>query len=67
MEQSIQELQKIGLNHVTTDKIKAVCAKNQMGNSPVPLNSEETKAITHQAERHLKMYDELFDTAGVGY
>ena len=67
VEQSIQELQKIGLNHVTTDKIKAVCAKNQMGNSPVPLNSEETKAITHQAERHLKMYDELFDTAGVGY
>lgn len=66
VEQSIQELQRIGPDHVTTDKIKVLCAKNRIQEIAPPQISEETKAITHQAQRHLKMYDELFDTAAIG-
>ncbi|RYM02832.1 IS21 family transposase [Sporolactobacillus sp. THM7-7] len=66
IEQSIQELRQMGPNHVTTDKIKAVCAKNRMPKDVPPLTSEETQSIASQAERHLRLYDELFNTTKVG-
>lgn len=66
IEQSIQELRQMGPKHVTTDKIKAICAKNRMPKDAPPLTSEETQTITNQAERHLRLYDELFNTKRVG-
>lgn len=66
IEQSIEELRKIHPSHVTTDKIKILCAKNRMKASTSIFESKETKDITDQAKAHLKMYDELFKTEEVG-
>lgn len=66
VEQSIQELRRMGSTHVTTDKIKVICAKNRLPKAIPPLTSEETQTIMGQAERHLKLYDDLFHTTRVG-
>lgn len=68
IEQSIQELRQMGPEHVTTEKIKVICERNRERlNHSVPLPpTEEGKSIEYQAMRHLKMYDNLFDTTKVG-
>lgn len=66
VEKSIKELRKINPSHVTTDKIKVLCAKNQNKTPPASPVSRESKEITEQAKAHLKMYDELFKTETVG-
>lgn len=66
IERSIKELCRIHPSHVTTDKIKILCAKNRNTVvSSVP-KSKETNDITEHAKANLKMYDELFDTESVG-
>jgi predicted transcriptional regulator len=66
IERSINELRKINPAHVTTDKIKILCAIN---NTKIPSSvpvSKESKDIAEHAKAHLKMYDELFQTETVG-
>ena len=66
IERSIEELRKINPSHVTTDKIKILCAKS-MDSSPTSVTvSKEAKDIADQAKAHLKMYDELFQTETLG-
>ncbi|MFB9989313.1 IS21 family transposase, partial [Bacillus benzoevorans] len=66
IERSIKELCRIHPSHVTTDKIKILCAKNKnTAVSSVP-KSKETNDITEHAKANLKMYDELFQTESVG-
>lgn len=66
IERSIEELRKIHASHVTTDKIKVLCAKNKNKVlSSVP-KSKETKDITDYAKTNLKLYDELFQTEAIG-
>lgn len=65
IERSITELSKIHPNHVTTDKIKILCAKyRETPTIPVPV-SQDTKEIADYARHHLKMYDELFQTHSI--
>lgn len=64
---SIEELQRIHPSHVTTDKIKAVCAKKREPAALALETEQETKDITERAKEHLKMYDELFQTQRVGH
>lgn len=66
VEKSIKELRKINPSHVTTNKIKVLCAKNQNGTPQISTVSNESKEITDQAKAHLKKYDELFKTETVG-
>lgn len=66
VEQSIQTLCRINPSHVTTDKIKILCARNQVQKWVISSGSEETRAISEQAKIHLKLYDELFHTETVG-
>ncbi len=66
IERSIKELRKINPSHVTTDKIKILCAKNKNKVLPTVQNSKESKDITEHAKANLKLYDELFQTDGVG-
>jgi len=66
IEQSIQELQRIHPNQVTTDKIKVLCSKRRETISLTVSLSQETRDITEKAIQHLKMYDELFETQALG-
>lgn len=66
IEQSINELRKINPSHVTTDKIKVLCAKKQNIMPPSQSDSKESKEITDHARENLKMYDTLFNTQEVG-
>ncbi|MGF9715175.1 IS21 family transposase [Paenibacillus cisolokensis] len=63
IEQAIQELEWIHPAHVTTDKIKVLCAKNR-DLAPVvrTTHSETGQEIAERSVEHLRMYDELFDT-----
>ncbi|MCL0081398.1 IS21 family transposase [Peptococcaceae bacterium] len=68
VEKSIQELSQIHPKHISTDKIKILCAKKI--ETPSILDalvniSEETQEITDQALRHLKLYDKLLQETGV--
>lgn len=63
VEQSIEELRQIHPSHVTTDKIKVLCAKRQESKlAMVGPRSPETQEISDLATAHLRMYDELFAT-----
>ncbi|WCK53272.1 IS21 family transposase [Aneurinibacillus sp. Ricciae_BoGa-3] len=66
IEQSITKLKKINASHVTTDKIKILCAKNREIKPLDSALSKETKDISEQSKAHLKMYDALFKTEEVG-
>ncbi|WP_456278796.1 IS21 family transposase [Bacillus sp. AK128] len=66
IEQCIEELRRINPVHVTTDKIKVLCAKNKTKlSSSLPI-SKESKEINDQAIAHLKKYDELFQIETLG-
>jgi transposase len=62
VERAIHELSRIHPSHVTTDKIKVLCAKNREIIPPVVPLSQTTQEIADQAKQHLRMYDELFHT-----
>lgn len=70
VEKSIQELSQIHPKHISTDKIKILCAKKIETPSILDAlvniseeTSEETQEITDQALRHLKLYDKLLQEA----
>lgn len=63
---SIEELEAIHPKHVTTDKIKAMCAKAKEPAMPQTPATKDAKAIVTQARVHMKQYDQLFQTAGEG-
>lgn len=63
IEQAIQELEQIHPDHVTTDKIKVLCAKNRDLAPVVQATvSKPGQEIAERSMEHLRMYDELFDT-----
>uniref|UniRef100_UPI0003716375 Mu transposase domain-containing protein n=1 Tax=Effusibacillus pohliae TaxID=232270 RepID=UPI0003716375 len=62
VERAIDELCSIHPGHVTTDKIKVLCAKNRETLPPVMPLSQTTQEIADQAKQHLRLYDELFHT-----
>jgi hypothetical protein len=66
IERSIKELRKINPSHVTTEKIKILCAKNKNNVPPSNHESKEAKEITEHARENLKMYDAMFKTEDVG-
>jgi len=65
VEQSIKELRNIHPSHVTTDKIKVLCAKNQEELVSASLYQDKSDITTH-AQEHLRAYDELFQTKTLG-
>ena len=65
MEKNIQELSQIHPEHVSTAKIKILCAKRKETPYSPAIASEETREIADQAQRHLKLYDELLQGTGV--
>ena len=63
VERSIVALCEIHPSHVTTDKIKILCAAHRETKDPVTtVLSKETQEIVDCARRHLQAYDELFQT-----
>jgi transposase len=62
VEISIQELCKLHPSHVTTDKIKILCAKNRETSFGSTANAKETIEIANHAMEHLRDYDQLFQT-----
>jgi transposase len=62
VQRSIKQLEKLHPSHVTTDKVKAICAKQREVPAPSPLLSQASQAILQQAEAQLRQYDELFGT-----
>ena len=65
VEKSIQELSQIHPEHVSTAKIKILCAKRKETPYAPAIASEETRAIADEARRHLKQYGELLQKAEV--
>lgn len=62
VEQAIGELRKMHPNHVTTDKIKLLCAKRRETPKAILQKEQQTKEIETQAQRHLNEYADLFGT-----
>jgi hypothetical protein len=65
VERSIAELCRIHPDHVTTDKIKALCARTREVLPEQTLSSQESQDIEAYAKQHLRLYDELFQTQPV--
>jgi hypothetical protein len=65
VECSIVELCRIHPNHVTTDKIKALCARTREVLPEQMLSTQESLDIEAHALQHLRQYDELFLTQPV--
>ncbi|WP_437177981.1 IS21 family transposase [Heyndrickxia coagulans] len=66
IERSIEKLEKINPAHVTTEKIKILCAKKREEVHSASLMTLESKEIAEQAKNQLKGYDALFETGEVG-
>ena len=62
LEQAIGELRKMHPNHVTTDKIKIICAKRRETPKVIVQKEQQTKEFETQAKRHLNEYADLFGT-----
>ena len=63
IEHSIKRLCEINPNHVTTDKIKVLCAKERENlQQGVTELSEHGREIVELAAQHLQLYKELFQT-----
>lgn len=62
VEYSIEKLRQIHPDHVTTDKIKVICAKQKEIQYDVPELSENGREISEKAYEHLQKYKELFQT-----
>ncbi|KAB2951501.1 IS21 family transposase [Heliorestis acidaminivorans] len=62
VEQAIATLKAIHPSHVTTDKVKILCAKNRdmtVVQTPVSKTAQE---IAERSLEHLRMYDDMFHT-----
>ena len=62
VQHSITQLGKLHPSHVTTDKIKAICARHREVLAPSSPLSQASQAILQHAEAQLRQYDELFGT-----
>ena len=63
IEKSIQELSTLHPSHITTDKIKLICAKQREAlHLPKDYSSQKTIDIEHYSKQHLQTYDQLFQT-----
>lgn len=62
IERAIEELRCIHPSHVTTDKIKVLCAKNREKTAIQETLSESGKEIADRSVEHLRAYDDLFHT-----
>lgn len=62
VEHSIEALRLIHPSHVTTDKIKVLCAKNKELAIPASELIKTDCKIADHAKEHLRMYDDLFHT-----
>ncbi|OMF28665.1 transposase [Paenibacillus sp. FSL H8-0548] len=62
VQRSIQQLYKIHPSHVTTVKVKALCAKGRETVVPTLQSSQASQAILQHAEAQLRQYDDLFGT-----
>lgn len=60
VECSIAQLCQINPSHVTTDKIKVMCAKGREIEAPPLPQSQASQEIAAQSRRHLSQYDEMF-------
>nr|WP_010529047.1 IS21 family transposase [Lentibacillus jeotgali] len=60
---SIDRLEAIHPQHVTTDKIKVMCDKHKENPGHTKPSSQATKTINEQARNHMKDYDQLFQIA----
>jgi transposase-like protein len=60
VEHSITLLCAIHPSHVTTDKIKVMCAKGREIQVPPLPQSQDSQEIAAHAKRHLSQYDEMF-------
>ena len=64
VEESIEELRSINPSHVTTEKIKVLCARNKQ--AILNAMTDDTNDIVTHARAHLKAYDVLFQTETLG-
>lgn len=63
IESSINQLRNIHPSHVTTEKIKLLCAKQKEEQIPVlTYSSQKTIDIEHYSKKHLQTYDQMFQT-----
>jgi hypothetical protein len=62
VQRSIKQLEQLHPSHVTTDKVKAICAKQREVPMPSLQLSQASQAILQQSEAQLRQYDELFGT-----
>lgn len=62
VEQAIEALQRIHPSHVTTDKIKVLCAKNREMVVAHATLSKTGQEITDRSVEQLRAYDDLFHT-----
>lgn len=63
IERAIESLCQIHKSHVTTDKIKVVCAKRKECIVSVVANTKETKEIAQRAKEQMRQYSLLFETS----
>ncbi|BCJ88608.1 IS21 family transposase [Effusibacillus dendaii] len=62
VEHAIDELCHIHPSHVTTDKIKVLCARSRETAPPAATLSQTAQEIAERAKAHLRAYDDLFQT-----
>ncbi|MCF2941962.1 hypothetical protein L1N85_26975 [Paenibacillus alkaliterrae] len=62
VQRSIKQLDNLHPSHVTTDKVKALCAKGREMDAPPLLHSQASQAILQQAAAQLRQYDDMFGT-----
>ncbi len=60
--QAIDGLCQIHKSHVTTDKIKVLCAKSREPATEVVAKTQETREIVAHSREQLRQYDLLFET-----
>ena len=63
VEQAIVELDQLHPDHVTTDKIKVLCARHQEYKQAGLPSSEAGQETSNRSLWHLRLYDELFKTS----
>ena len=62
IESSINQLRNIHPSHVTTEKIKLLCAKQKEEQTPVLTYSSQKQLILNTIQKHLQTYDQMFQT-----
>jgi DNA replication protein DnaC len=66
IESSINQLRNIHPSHVTTEKIKLLCAKQKEEQTPVLTYSSQKQLILNTIQKkHLQTYDQMFQTKNI--